>query len=118
MSPHQLGVGIAGRALAAAAGILEECHTAASVGAVLLFKGTCPGGVVGSGHVRRQADAVAEGKDIVLTGSAAQQLHEVEHIHALHAGDAVRADLLFIGQDADSGVHRVFLVSISAISAG
>ena len=106
--PYQLGVGIAGRALAAAAGILEECHAAACVSTVLLFKGTCPGGVVGSGHVRRQADAVAEGKDVVLTGCTAQQLHEVEHIHALHAGDAVGADLFLIGQHADGGVHRVF----------
>ena len=32
----------------------------------------------------------------------------MEHIHALHAGDAVGADLFLIGQHADGGVHRVF----------
>ena len=41
---------IAGRALAAAAGVLEDGNAAAGVGAVLLFKGACPGGVVGSGQ--------------------------------------------------------------------
>ena len=58
---HQLGIGIAGRALAAAAGVLEDGNAAAGVGAVLLLKGACPRGVIGGGHVRRQAHAVAEG---------------------------------------------------------
>ena len=104
---QQLSVGVAGRALAAAAGVLEDGNSAAGVGAVLLFKSACPGGIVGGGHVRRQAHAVAEGQNIVLTGSAAEQLHKVEHIHALHTGHAVGANLFLIGQHADGGVHGI-----------
>ena len=32
----------------------------------------------------------------------------MEHIHALHAGHTVGADLFLIGQHADGGVHRIF----------
>ena len=45
--------------------------------------------------------------DVILTGGTAQQLQEVEHIHALHAGHAVGADLFLIGQHADGGVHGI-----------
>ena len=110
---QQLGVGVAGRALAAAAGVLEDGNAAAGVGAVLLLKGACPRGVVGSGHVRRQAHAVTEGEDVVLTGSTAEQLHKVEHIHTLHTGHAVRTDLFLIGQHADGGVHGVLGLDLS-----
>ena len=55
---YQLGVGVAGRALAAAAGVLEESHAAACIGAVLRLKGTGPGRVVGGGNIGGQADAV------------------------------------------------------------
>ena len=50
--------------------------------------------------------------DVVLTGGAAQQLHKVEHIHALHAGHTVGADLFLIGQHADGGVHRIFRLDL------
>ena len=110
--PYQLSGSIAGRALAAAAGVLEEGHAAACVSTVLRLEGICPGGVVGGGHIGGETHAVLEGKDVVLTGGAAQQLHKVEYIHALHAGHTVGADLFLIGQHADGGVHRIFRLDL------
>ena len=45
--------------------------------------------------------------DVRLTSGAAELLHEVEDVHALHTGDAVRADLFLIGQDADGSEGRI-----------
>ena len=53
-----------------------------------------------------------ESNNIVLPGGTAQQLQEVEHIHALHTGDTVGADLLFIGQHADGGVQGVLRLDL------
>lgn len=63
--------------------------------------------VKGRGDVRRNADALCKAVAQVNALALAHVAHEPLKGLALHAGDAVGAGLLLIGQDADAGLLRV-----------